>query len=485
MLKMLLDAGGGKCCVRGAEREEGRAGGERGHAFPHPHTTLPTGIVLTNDGNAILREIDVTHPAAKVREERRREREMDRCSFTPSRSPHHTTTHPQSVIELSRTQDEEVGDGTTSVIILAGELLSAAEPLLDRRVHPTVLIRGYAAAQAAALEAVRALAFDVDVTDRDAMLRVLRACMGTKYSSRVGADIPTLALDAVSIVAVPSPPGSDAPPDVDVKRYAKVEKIPGGDVSDSRVLKGVMFNKDVVAPGRMARTLRNPRILLLDCALEYKKSESQTSVELTNEEDWSALLAQEEAAVKAQCDTIAALKPDLVITEKGLSDLAVHHLTKAGITAIRRVRKTDNNRIARAVGATIVNRVEEATEADVGTGAGLFEVVKLGDEFYTFIVDCAAPKACTVLLRGASKDVLNEVERNLADALGVARNLYRCPRLVPGGGAAEMAAAGACARARPRSPPALKPARWPPPAAPWRSSPALWPPTVAPTSSAP
>ena len=278
----------------------------------------------------------------------------------PSRSPLSPPPHhplpTQSVIELSRTQDEEVGDGTTSVIILAGELLSAAEPLLDRRVHPTVLIRGYAAAQAAALEAVRALAFDVDVTDRDAMLRVLRACVGTKYSSRVGADIPTLALDAVSIVAVPTPPGSNAPPDVDVKRYAKVEKIPGGDVSDCRVLKGVMFNKDVVAPGRMARTLRNPRILLLDCALEYKKGESQTSVELTNEEDWSALLAQEEAAVKAQCDTIAALRPDLLITEKGLSDLAVHHLTKAGIAAIRRLRKTDNNRIARAVGATIVHR---------------------------------------------------------------------------------------------------------------------------------
>ena len=151
------------------------------------------------------------------------------------------------------------------------------------------------------------------------------------------------------------------------------------------------------------------------------------------------LLKMEEDWIKQQCDIICSFKPDVVITEKGVSDLCCHYLAKANVTAIRRVRKTDNNRIARAAGATIVNRIEELQESDIGIGAGLFNVEKIGDEYFTFIVDCDEPKACTVVLRGASKDVLNEVERNLIDAMGVARNILKDPRLLPGGGAVEMA----------------------------------------------
>ena len=198
---------------------------------------------------------------------------------------------------------------------------------------------------------------------------------------------------------------------------------------------------------KKTRLNSQPRIILLDCPLEYKKGESQTSVELTKEEDWAALLKLEEDYVRRQCEALAALKPDLVVTEKGISDLAVHFLSKNNISAIRRLRKTDNNRIARATGATVVHRVEEIREEDVGTGAGLFEVLKIGDEFYSFVVDCERPRACSIVLRGASKDVLNEVERNLQDAMGVARNVVRNPRLVPGGGAAEAAAANAVAAA--------------------------------------
>ncbi|KDD71311.1 TCP-1/cpn60 chaperonin, partial [Helicosporidium sp. ATCC 50920] len=160
--------------------------------------------------------------------------------------------------------------------------------------------------------------------------------------------------------------------DFDYKKWARVEKIPGASVEDSRVLRGVMFEKDVVVPSRMRRSIKNPRILLLDCPLEYKKGENQANVELAREEDFAALLAQEEAWTRETCAAIAALKPDLVVTEKGLSDLASHFLCKAGISAIRRVRKTDNNRLARACGATVVSRAEEATEADLGCGAGLF-----------------------------------------------------------------------------------------------------------------
>lgn len=245
-----------------------------------------------------------------------------------------------------------------------------------------------------------------------------------------------LSLDAVRTVAVKQPNGNL---EIDIKKYAKIEKIAGGAFEDSRVLKGVMFEKDVVVPARMRRKIVNPRILLMDCPLEYKKGENQTQVEMSREEDYAALLQAEEDWVQRTCEQIVAFKPDLVITEKGLSDLAAHYLTKAGISAIRRLRKTDNNRIARACGATIVSRADEIRDSDIGTGAGLFEVRKIGDEFYCFIVDCKDPKACSIVLRGASKDVLNEVERNLHDAMGVARNVYVDPRLVPGGGAVEMA----------------------------------------------
>jgi T-complex protein 1 subunit gamma len=189
----------------------------------------------------------------------------------------------------------------------------------------------------------------------------------------------------------------------------------------------------------MRRRITNPRIVLLDCTLEYKKGESQTNIEITKEEDWNRILQIEEEQVKQMCDAIVAVKPDLVITEKGVSDLAQHFLMKHNITALRRVRKTDNNRIARATGATIVNSVQELTEADVGTECGLFEIQKIGDEYFSFLTECKKPKACTILLRGPSKDILNEIERNLQDAMGVARNVVFHPYLSPGGGATEMA----------------------------------------------
>jgi len=177
---------------------------------------------------------------------------------------------------------------------------------------------------------------------------------------------------------------------------------------------------------------------LLDCPLEYKKGESQTDVEISNPDDFAALLKLEEEYVAGLCHSIIKHKPDVVITEKGLSDLAQHFFVKNNITALRRFRKTDNLRIARATGGTIVNRPEELTEDDVGKECGLFEVRKIGDEYFSFFEECKNPKACTILLRGPSKDVLNEIERNLQDAIQVARNVHFDHRLLPGGGAVEM-----------------------------------------------
>ena len=362
------------------------------------------GIVMTNDGNAILREITVQHPAGK------------------------------SMIEIARTQDEEVGDGTTSVIVLAGEILAIAEPFLEQNMHPTIIIRAFRQA----LEDMVAIlneqvSIGLDCNDRKKLIQVINSCVGTKFIGRWSDLACQIALDAVYTVMLEE----NGRREIDIKRYAKVEKIPGGTIEDSTVLKGVMFNKDVTHP-KMKRCIKNPRIILLDCPLEYKKGESQTNIEIMKDTDFTRILELEEEHVKKICEDVVSVKPDVVITEKGVSDLAQHYLVKAGISAIRRLRKSDINRIARACGATVVNRTEELREEDVGTKAGLFEIKKLGDEYFCFITECKDPKACTIILRGASKDVLNETERNLQDALHVARNLLLEPKLVPGGGAVEM-----------------------------------------------
>ncbi|NXH18438.1 TCPG protein, partial [Bucco capensis] len=366
------------------------------------------GIVMTNDGNAILREIQVQHPAAK------------------------------SMIEISRTQDEEVGDGTTSVIILAGEMLSVAEHFLEQQMHPTVIIGAYRRALDDMLSILKRISTPVDVSNQELLLQLLRSAVGTKAIRRWSQLACSMALQAVSTVQLEE----NGRREIDIKKYAKVEKIPGGCSEDSQVLRGIMLNKDVTHP-RMRRLIPNPRVVLLDCSLEYRKGESQTDIEMTREEDFARILQLEEEYIQQLCEDIIRVKPDLVITEKGISDLAQHYLMRANISAIRRVRKTDNNRIARACGARIVSRPEELREEDVGTGARLFEVKKIGDEYFAFITDCKEPKACTIVLRGASKEILAEVERNLQDAMQVCRNVLLEPQLVPGGGATEMAVAQA------------------------------------------
>ncbi|KAF3275171.1 T-complex protein 1 subunit gamma, partial [Orbilia oligospora] len=243
------------------------------------------GIVLTNDGHAILREIEVAHPAAK------------------------------SMIELSRTQDEEVGDGTTTVIILAGEILAQALPHLERHIHPVTIIQAFKRALSDALEVIEKISIPVDVTSDEEMMKLISSSIGTKFVSRWSDLMCSLALKAVRVVAAEVGGGNK---EVDIKRYARVEKIPGGQIEDSRVLDGVMLNKDITHP-KMRRRIENPRVILLDCPLEYKKGESQTNIEISKEEDWNKILEIEEQQVKSLCEHILALKPDLVITEKGVS----------------------------------------------------------------------------------------------------------------------------------------------------------------------
>ena len=249
------------------------------------------GVVITNDGNCILREVDVSQPTAK------------------------------SMIELSRAQDEEVGDGTTSVIILAGEMLILAEPFVRNNLHPTVIVQGYNRALQEALAILERQALRVDVRDTDLMTKLVQSSIGTKFSSRWNDKMVEMALQAVLTVSRASGTGPTLAADaeaggggtyhypanpythrteVDIKRYAKVEKIPGGEISDCQVLKGLMFNKDVTH-SKMRRRIEKPRILLLDSPLEYKKGESQTNVEITNTDDWNTMLKMEEEYVENMC----------------------------------------------------------------------------------------------------------------------------------------------------------------------------------------
>jgi len=364
---------------------------------------------MTNDGNCILREIQVQHPAAK------------------------------SMLEISRTQDEEVGDGTTSVVILAGEVLSVAKQFIQDKIHPTIVIAAYRQALDDMLDVLKnQVSTPIDIDNNEEMMDILKSCLGTKFMNQWSELACNLALKSVRCVKI----DMNNRTEIDVKRYIKVEKIPGGDLSESRVLDGIMLNKDVTHP-RMRRHIDNPRILLLDCSIEYKKGESQTNIEVSGELDYNRILQLEEEQIKKMCNEIIEFKPDLIFTEKGVSDLAQHFLAKANISVIRRIKKTDNNRIARAIGATIVNRTDEIQEKDLGLDCGSFHIDKFGDEYFTYLTKCKDPKACTVLLRGASKDILNEVERNLHDAMHVARNVMIDPRLCPGGGATEMALAKA------------------------------------------
>jgi len=363
------------------------------------------GIVLTNDGNAILREITVKHPAAKT------------------------------MIEIARAQDEETGDGTTSVIILTGEVMTQAQQFLEQGLHPTIIIKGFRMALEDMISwCEQKFSKQIDISSGSAQLMsVVKSCLSTKMLARYMDLAVNIAVEVVHSILTTK----DDQKEIDIKRYCRVEKVPGGNIEDSKIIRGVVLNKDVVH-AKMKRRIENPRVILLDCPLEYKKGESQTSVEMMKEEDFSNILEQEEMAIKIQCDEIIKFKPDLVLTEKGISDLAQHYLVRAGITALRRLKKTDNNRLVRVTGARIVSDTTDLREEDVGTQAGLFEIKKIGDEYFTFITS-ATSTSVTVLLRGPSKDIMNEVERNIQDAVNCVRNVVLQPRVVPGAGALEMA----------------------------------------------
>ncbi|KAM0680714.1 T-complex protein 1 subunit gamma [Glugoides intestinalis] len=353
-------------------------------------------IELTNDGNSILREMDVSHPSA-------------RC-----------------IIELAQTQDDECGDGTTSVLIFAAELLDKLVPLLASR-HPISICKLLMKARSICLDHLESIT--VQAKD-DELLKFVSSAVSTKLCSILKIPIPQLALSAAQIIRENSEEAK-----IDIKNNIKIEKILGS-FEESEIINGIVIEKDLVH-SQMRKNIENPKILLLDCSLEYRKGESVTSMELSGKDDFTRALQIEEEQIKRMCKNIIETGADIVITEKGISDLALSILYQNEITAIRRVKKSDLIRISKATGGTVASRTDDVSSKNIGT-AGLFEYVKIGKDYFCKLSKCSSPKAITVILRGPTRDLLTELERNFMDAIKVARNILLDPRLVPGGGATEM-----------------------------------------------
>jgi T-complex protein 1 subunit gamma len=359
------------------------------------------GIIVTNDGYCVLREIETFHPAAK------------------------------SLIELSRMQDNEIGDGTTTVVLLSAELLKTAEILLKRKFHPNQIIGGYYKVLNDILFFFeKNLSFDIKKSNFEDISKIILTSICTKFVGRYSRLICEIAFKAICKINLKFET-------LQIKEFIKIEKITGGQIENSRVLSGILIAKDVSHP-KMRRFILNPKILLLDCHVDFKKGESKLSLEITDESKWEDTLKTEENYTIYLCNILKKFNPDVIITEKNLSDLALHYLFKSNISVIRRIRKSDNNRLAKATGSTIVSNIEDIETTDIGT-ARCFSVKKIGEEYYTFITGCKGLSSCTIVLFGSSKDILDEVERNLHDAIGITRSIISIPKITPGGGAVELA----------------------------------------------
>ncbi len=360
-------------------------------------------IVITNDGATILEEMNVDHPAAKL------------------------------MVEIAKTQDKEVGDGTTTSVVIAGNLLRKAGELLDQNIHPTVIIKGYELASKKAEDSLSKIAEPVKPTDKDVLTRIALVAMGSKG---IGTEdekkkIGTLISDAV--MQVSEEKNGKYKVDLDL---IKIEKKAGGEVVDTSLIRGVLVDKEVVHAG-MPKSVKAAKILLLDAALEIEKTEVDAKIEITDPSKMEAFLQQEEKMMRDMVDKIAATKANVVFCQKGIDDLVQHFLSKKGISAVRRVKKSDMEKLSRATGAGIASSLEDLKESDLGH-AGLVEERKIAGEAMVFVEQCKDPKSVTLFVRGGTDHVVSEVERAVVDARGAVASALEDGRFVVGGGSVEM-----------------------------------------------
>ena len=352
-------------------------------------------IIVTNDGATILNEIRIEHPAAKM------------------------------IVEVAKTQDNEVGDGTTTVAILTGELLKNAERLLDDNIHPTVIIKGYRKASEKAIEILNNIA--EDISDSNSYKQIALTAMTGK-----GAEIAKERLAELTVEAVLQVKEGN---EVDLDNI-KIEKKSGESVESSELIKGIVLDKERVHPS-MPRKIENARIALLDAALEIKSTEIDAKIQISSPEQIQSFLEQEERIIKEMTKKVINSNANVVICQKGIDDLAQHYLAKNGIYAVRRVKKSDMEKLAKATNAVIVNNINDLTEKELGS-AGIVEAKKVGDEEMTYVRECKSAKAVTLLIRGGTSHVVDEIERAVKDSLGVLAASIKYNKIVPGAGAIEI-----------------------------------------------
>ena len=358
-------------------------------------------VTITSDGRTILDEMDIQHPSAKM------------------------------MVEVAKTQDNEAGDGTTTAVIISGALLGKAEELINKSVHPTIIIDGYKKASDRALKTLEKIAIAVDLNLKGYLKKAAMTSMASKLVSEHREYLADLAVKSVLQVA-----------EKEVDKYKadiddiKVEKKPGESVSDTKLINGIVLDKEVVHSG-MPKRVENARIALLDTALEIEKTEFDAKINIESPEQMDAFLKQEETMLREMVDKLTATGANVVLCQKGLDDMVQHFLSRKGTMALRRIKKSDMEKLSKATGGKIVTNLDDISPADIGH-ASVVEERKIGDDKMTFVEGCKNPRAVTILIRGGTERIVDEAERSLHDALCVVRDIVEEPKVLAGGGAPEL-----------------------------------------------
>ena len=362
-------------------------------------------VTITNDGATILKEIDVQHPAAKM------------------------------MVEISKATDNEVGDGTTSVVVLAGSLIEKAEELITKNVHPTVIVDGYRKCAIKSIELLNNIAIKVTNNEKEQLVKIAKTSMQTKLVSKESDDLANIVVTAAQQVSE-SRNGSTK---VDLDDI-KVEKKSGGSIKDTKLIKGIVLDKEVVHGG-MPKRVEKAKIALINSALEIEKTEFDAKLNITSPEQMKRFLDEENTMLKTMVEKVTGSGANVVICQKGLDDIAQHYLAKANVLTVRRVKESDMTKLSRATGARVINNLDDLTSKDLGA-ADLVEERKVETDKWVFIEGCKNPKAVTILIRGGSQRVVDEADRSVHDALMVTKDVLEKPLIVAGGGSPEAYVSG-------------------------------------------
>jgi len=358
-------------------------------------------VVITNDGATILDEMDIAHPAAKM------------------------------MVEVAKAQESEVGDGTTTAVIFSGELLKKAEELLEQNIHPSVITRGYRLANTEAQRILLEVAQDIQTDDRKILEKIATTAMTGKNAERASEELSEIAVEAVLQVKEQI----DGKTEIDLDNI-KLEKKEGASISDTELIRGIVIDKERVHPGMPTR-IENSKIALLDVAIEVKETETDAEIRITDPEQLKSFLAEEENMLRSMVDKIKTSGANVLFCQKGIDDMAQHFLSKAGVFAVRRVKKSDMEKLARATGAKVLTNLEDLSKDDLGT-AGIIQEKKVAGEEMVFVERCKNPKAVTIFIRGGTEHVVDEVERAMEDAIGGVASAVETGKVVGGGGAIEI-----------------------------------------------